>query len=441
MTIRKVVAFADTNLFLHFRPLNEIDWCALLQASAVEIKIAPVVTRELEEQKVMNQSRKLRERAATSLKLLHSYLAQSQVRHGVTLEFLITEPTAESAAARGLNLQLEDDSLLGTFLLYRDEHPDVSCTLITDDLPLTVKATHYQIHLSPPSEALRLPAEPDVLEKKNKQLEAELLRYKSREPILDVLFTNGEGHARFHIPRPSEAKPDEERTIQSKLAAAIAKCPLVDLGTQQDSKGIAVKDSPFAEIAESIQKATADLQAFGRQFYEDYNARARAYYRHYEKYLRDTVAFRRLATRTIQLKLVLANTGTCPAEDIHVLLHFPDGFTLYGEENPPREPKEPAAPSKEMNLFPNVSLLSGFPDIRMPQPRDPSLPRIRKTNSYDVTLESEKIQHGFVWNFSPLHAAFDSWEAAKSFSIDYTIHAGNMIDERTGELGVIVEKI
>jgi hypothetical protein len=227
----------------------------------------------------------------------------------------------------------------------------------------------------------------------------------------------------------------------AERSAAIAKCPLVELGTQQDSQGIAGKNTPFAEIAESIQKPTAGLQAFGRQSYEDYNARAKAYYRDYEKYLRDSVAFRTLASRTIQLELVLANTGTCPAEDTHVLLHFPDGFTLYDEDHPPREPKEPAAPSKEMNLFPNVSLLSGFPDIRIPQPRDPSLPRIRKTNSYDVTLESERLQHGFVWNFSPLYVSFDSWEAAKSFSIDYRIHAGNMIDERTGELGVIVEKI
>ena len=440
MSVEKVVAFPDTNLFLHFRPMNEIDWCGFLQASTVEIKIAPVVTRELEEQKTLNSSRKLRERADKALRLLHGYLGQSQVREGVTLEFLITEPNAEAAVARGLNLQLNDDRLVGTFLLYSDEHPDVPCTLVTDDLPLTVKATHYQIPLAVPSEALRLPAEPDALEKKNKQLEGELLRYKSREPVLDVLFKSGEDHARFHIARPSPAAPDSETIIQSRLAAAIAKCPLVELRTQHESEGIAVKNSPFAEIAESIQKATAGLQAFGREFYEGYNARAKAYYRDYEKYLRGTIEFQTLATRTILLNLVLANTGTCPAEDIHVLLHFPDGFTLYDEEHPPREPKEPAAPSKEMNLFPNVSPLLAFPNIRMPQPRNPSLPRIRKTNSYDVTLENEKLQHGFIWNFSPLYAAFDSWESAKSFSIDYTIHAGNMIDEQTGELGVIVEK-
>jgi hypothetical protein len=44
-----VAVFPDTNLFLHYRPINEIDWCALIKARPVEIKIAAVVTRELEE--------------------------------------------------------------------------------------------------------------------------------------------------------------------------------------------------------------------------------------------------------------------------------------------------------------------------------------------------------------------------------------------------------
>ena len=77
MSVTKVDIFPDTNLFLHYRPLSEIDWCSLLQSNAVEIEIAPVVTRELEEQKTLNPSRKLRDRAATALTLLHKYQERS----------------------------------------------------------------------------------------------------------------------------------------------------------------------------------------------------------------------------------------------------------------------------------------------------------------------------------------------------------------------------
>jgi len=68
MSVPRIVAFPDSNLFMHFRSLNEIDWCEFLQASAVEIKIAPVVTSELEKQKTLNPLRKLRERADNVLK-------------------------------------------------------------------------------------------------------------------------------------------------------------------------------------------------------------------------------------------------------------------------------------------------------------------------------------------------------------------------------------
>jgi hypothetical protein len=147
-----------------------------------------------------------------------------------------------------------------------------------------------------------------------------------------------------------------------------------------------------------------------------------------------------MKTRTIRVKLVLRNEGTCPAEDIHILLHFPDGRMPYDEEHPPKEPQEPSAPSKEM--FPNSSLFTSLPDIRvgLPQPHNPNLPRIRKTNSYEITYECEKLKHGFIWNLMPLYVVFDAAESAKSFSIDYTIHAGNMIDEETGKLGVVIEK-
>ena len=180
-----------------------------------------------------------------------------------------------------------------------------------------------------------------------------------------------------------------------------------------------------------------------QEFGQDYNARLNAYYCAYDKYLRDTFAFKELALRTIKLELTLENSGTCPAEDVHVLLHFPSGFTVYDEEHPPKPPEEPAVPSKELSPFANVSLLSSIPDIhsiRSLQSRDPTLPTIRKTNSYDVTFQYEKLQHGFAWSFTPLYVAFDSWDSANSFAIDYGVHAGNMIADQYDKLDVIVEK-
>jgi hypothetical protein len=436
MSVPTIAAFPDTNLFLHYRPLEEIDWCALLKADAVVINIAPVVTRELEEQKTLHQSRKIRDRAATALKLLYNYLGQEpprRVRDGVTLDFVVNEPSAEFAATRGLNLQLADDRLIGTLFLHSEEDPNRQCVLVTNDFPLAVKANHYQISLLKPPDALLLPTEPDIAEKKIKQLEAELLRYKSRVPVLDVFFNNREKHEKIQITVPSG---DSESEIRSMLEAAKQKHPLIEM---KPPAAPGNPDERIAAIAESLRAVTEQMYGLGQQSRTDYNTRLRGYYRDYEKYLRDVSAFKALLLRTIKLELVLGNGGTCPAEDIHVLLHFPNGFGLFDEEHFPAPPKEPPIPSNKVNVFPNMSLLS-YPDIhRLPQPRDPTLPKI--TNSYDVTFKNKKLQHNFEWPLTPLYVAFDSWESAESFSIDYTVHAGNMIDEARGELGVIVQKV
>lgn len=417
-----------------------MDWCSILEASAVEIRIAPVVVRELEEQKTLNPSRKLRDRAASSLKLLQKYLSQRQVRDGVTLDFLIEEPTSEFAASRNLNLQIEDDRLIGTLFLYRDQNPDTQCVLVTSDLSLTVKANYYRVEIVSLDETLLLPSDPDPLEKRNQQLEAEVHRLKSREPVLNICFEDGANYTRFRI-KPQIHDSESEPEIQSKLAAIKEKTPLIALKPPQPKlDASAVANNPFAEIAESMRKVTEPFESYGRQFYEDYNARLTTYYRKYEKYLRAAAAFKTMRTRTIRVKLVLRNEGTSPAEDIHILLHFPDGLMPYDEEHPPKEPQEPSAPSKEM--FPNSPLFTSLPDIRvgLPHLRNPNLPRIRKTNSYEIIYECDKLKHGFVWNLMPLYVVFDSAESAKSFSIEYTIHAGNMIDEETGKLGLVIEK-
>jgi PIN domain-containing protein len=439
---QKVVVFPDTNLFLHYRPLNEIDWRSLLQTGEVEIEIAPVVTRELEQQKTLHQSRKIRDRAATALKFLHSQLKIKLpriVRDGVTLDFLVKEPSPDFAASRGLNLQLGDDWLIGTLLLYREDNPHSRCLIVTHDLPLTVKATHCQIELLEPSETLLLPSEPDETEKKLRQAQAELLQYKSREPVLDVRFESGEDYATFQITRQDG---DSESEVRSMLEVAKQEHPLIETKPPQGHPGALMgENNPFLEIAESVRDAATGLNAFRQNFHSGYNARMQTYYRDYEKYLRDAAAFRALALRTIKIDLVLGNTGTCPAEDIHVLLHFPDGFTLYDEEHSPEPPEEPGVPSMEQTMFPNLSLVSPYADFHLPRPRDPSLPRIRKTNSYEVTFEYEKLQHRFIWHLTTLFAGFDSWESANSFSIDYTVNAGNMMAEQEGKLGVIIQKV
>jgi hypothetical protein len=205
-------------------------------------------------------------------------------------------------------------------------------------------------------ELLQLPPEPDPLEKKNRQLEAELLRYKSREPDLSLHFVDGGQHARFRFKTTIDSS-DPEPEIQEKLAAAKQKCPLVGPRLSQPVN----PNHPLAAILGDIQKTANAFEAMAQQFSDQYNSRVRKYYKDYEKYLRNNAMVKILETRAITIELKLVNGGTCPAEDIHLLLHSPDGFTLYDEQRLPEPLDEPTVPSKEANWYPSISALSGCP--------------------------------------------------------------------------------
>ena len=56
--------FIDANTALHFKRPDQIDWRTLANANEVVLVAAPVLLRELEQQKVINGSSKLKDRAA-----------------------------------------------------------------------------------------------------------------------------------------------------------------------------------------------------------------------------------------------------------------------------------------------------------------------------------------------------------------------------------------
>jgi hypothetical protein len=125
--------------------------------------------------------------------------------------------------------------------------------------------------------------------------------------------------------------------------------------------------------------------------------------------------------------LILVNNGSCPGEDIDMLFHVPDGFNVYDEEGQAEPPEEPAPPSPgyASPLFSISDSLLRPHMPQLPQPENPHLPKIRKTNSYEVAFHCNRLKHGFLYRCRALYLAFDSFDAAKSLSFTYNIHAAN----------------
>jgi hypothetical protein len=107
----------------------------------------------------------------------------------------------------------------------------------------------------------------------------------------------------------------------------------------------------------------------------------------------------------MRLDILAVNEGTCPAQDLDVFLHFPDGFALVAESGLPKKPRMPDPPNRPRTLAETVA--SGFqiPDFlarspsinfpEIPRPTNVSKPLIRRTRSYDVEVSIAILKHGF----------------------------------------------
>ena len=114
----------DTNVFLHFERLDQIDWCAVVGSDVVTVVIAQVVLRELGNHAVAHRSKKLRERAHKSVKWLARLHGDSeaQLRADVLLEFQSSEPQVDFAS-HGLRRDTADDHI-----------PDFTFSMAADDM-------------------------------------------------------------------------------------------------------------------------------------------------------------------------------------------------------------------------------------------------------------------------------------------------------------------
>jgi hypothetical protein len=178
---------------------------------------------------------------------------------------------------------------------------------------------------------------------------------------------------------------------------------------------------------------------------DNYNAELNSFYQDYDKYLRKRHEFENAIRRSLTFEIGLENSGTVPADDIDVHLHFPDGFSLFdADEDLPQKPELPKPPA-ELGTVGNFRV--PIPSFRnfdytkaVGPPPNISSPQIERTNSYDVRSQIKKAKHGYIMRLAKFMIQFDSYESATSFKIDYSISAANLPKAVSGHLSIVIEK-
>lgn len=421
--------FPDVNILLHFPAFDGLDWKKVCQSDEVVIHIAQPVLGELNKVKDTGRTKAVRKRASATIKRLGALLKDtskaSELSTGVRVVFESESPRLENFPK--LNERVNDDILIAAILTFNTSS-ECPAVLLTDDdgLALQVKAGDYGIRVFEPEECLRIAPETDDEDKEREKLRRENESLRSRIPEISLEFNSG-GCKFFVQKKASDIESQGRREIAAlKRRFQPFQLPPSD-GIQNQGPVSAFARLALYDREPSLEQKTAYNDALSR------------YFQQCENVLRKNTE---IDSRTIVLTLVIKNTGTVPAEDVLISMHFPNGFKLF--ENcgkhaiHERLPEPPEKPTGILQIrMPEIHLpyLSPYYDA-VPRDSDRSL-SIEETNSYDVKFEVKKIRQGFSDTITPLMLVFE--EQPFSFFIDYTIICDGMPKAKSGKLHIVEE--
>lgn len=447
----KTRVYIDTNIFLHYQPFDQIDWLKIVKSDSVVLVIPPVTIRELNYYKDSQSRVYIKKRASEAIRRLTGLFDSSQntkLGENISVIFEDRDPLIDFAANH-LSPIIQDDQLIANMIMDRQESPGDHLILITSDLGLTLsaKAGRHGIDTKRLPENLRLPDEPDQSENKIKQLEQQVHELSTKVPKLSLSYEDGTKHAEFTLSKDIVISQSD---IEQKITELKDKYPKRENSNSLDKPSSL--ETKFSSL--ELLKTQSVLGTISKDEINRYNKEVESYLTSYSAYLLQSIEYENIKRRSIHLNITLANDGTTPAEDIDVYIHFPDGFKLLEGQDLPPSPQSPPPPTppmtelEKMSEFLNEKLVYDLPSLgRISNHIAPSVPppnvlgpNIKRTGSYDVHFHIQRVKHNMLIPFNPLFIIFDSFDAARSFTIEYEILAANLPDKVTGNLHVVIEK-
>ena len=410
--------FVDTNILLHFVPLDQVDWNEVCGTSSVTILIAPIIIDELDKHK-RNSNAKISKRAKTVVKRIGEIGLKGNLSPFVSFEVITKRPPIDLYQKYSLDKEEQDDRLLAAILDYKQTH-DQTIKLISNDLGPNLKCLSLEIGTLSLPEKYELKEEEDDLTKENTRLKEQINKLKSGIPKLSLVFPDGKT---FHT---IKLNPFDFSAFKKEKMQEIE------------------MENPYMPKPKEDKLAWAFRSPFlTEKSIDDYNSDLAKYYLEYESYLSECEQYFVERNLTAELKFKLVNEGVVPAENIDFKLHFPDGFLLKNHipKNKADKPRPPFKPGEALTL--NPMIFSSFSPPPQPNPISfvgRGFASIKKTNSYDVTFDLSVLKHNQDFVFKDVFLTFDNLDSALGFNIDYKLYAANIPDVLTGQLNVIVEK-
>ncbi len=421
-------------IFLHYRPIDDIDFCQIVESEKKFTVIIPKITiKELDRHKNTHKNRSVRKRAKRILNILYDVALDKNntLKNGVNIEIYNKSPGTE-IDQNDLNRDWNDDILIGSIIAYKTDFPDSHVRFYSEDSYPRITATKLGIESLSFPEMFKLDNEIDPIEEENKNLKSELQALKDAHPRLTFGFLkDGKVTKNIEISLTNPPDYDEAKTKQI-LEEQHKKYPKSYLGS----------DKMEVDVVRASIKAMQAFTSIPLEEYERYNIEVDEYLEEYKQYLRDFYQYEVERNLASLITFQIINEGNKPAEDVDVLLQFPDGCLLYKQL--PDPPEEPPPPQEPRSHFASSLGNIYFPSIEthlsdLPWKKTDSF-KIEKTNGYNIEDHFQRIKHGHVDTLPKFYVTFKKFETASSFTVDCKITAANIPKALTDQINVKIEK-
>ncbi len=434
--------FPDTNIFLHFPPIREIDWPTITKAKRVELIICLTVVHELDSKK---SDARLGSRAQRAIKDIREAQNAGAIRDGVTLKIFNVEAKAGEFPA-DLSWDSADDRIVHAARLYKQQHASGPVAIATSDYGMELRASAGGVEVLPFDNTMRLPNPQDEQTKKYQQAISELNALKNRQPKLSLNLSR---------PDAAMALPHD---ITFKLEAAP---PPIDVEAELNRVMLQFPKQHSINAVETEEPAAVDprlsalLGSISKISWDAYNNEIEAFYESYRTHLEFLLDLNRAKSRSFMFDLWLDNTGHSPASDIDVYVRFPEVVAFVavkGSKEADMLDTPPPAPEPPKMCFSRSLEASRSWDTNIRDITAIDFSHLGDSGAPVVTVNRDdscaneihavvgKLKHGHNACLGTFVAVLKLACKPGSLTATYEISAANLTEKQSGAFPFIVEQ-
>lgn len=410
----------DTNVFLHYKDFEQIDWKSLV-GDDVTICVAQFVLGEIDKHK--DQSRGKIQKRAKKISARFSEIFLKEVSTQINIE-VMDNPPSSAFNDEQYHKDINDDWIILSALY--SPYSDTDIVMVSGDNGILLKAKRHGLGYLLIPDTLLLAEEPSDEEKEIRQLKQQIAKYENRLPEPKVEFENETDLLK--ISKPTFVDMQKElKEYEDQLRANHAYQPTTD---RKDREGLLAMSSSL--------NLTYSTPAQRKEYNEEL-----------DEYLKKKVMLKHvqlgkqfMEQRLVKLDFWLSNVGTAALGDTIIFITFPDDVAIYTQKSKVNvKCEDPAEPILKNNLTGYNNSLMGIVNSGHKHYETYELWDVKKKLDHqELKFIASRLIHGMKYRMEDRNEDyFIDIATCGNFTIKWSIMDSNLIDPVMGELHVVVE--